>query len=61
MIAHGIIVAFKELSLAVPVVVRIRGTNETKGQKIIADSQLPLYAFDDFEVAAAKAIELSRK
>ncbi|EAA34834.2 hypothetical protein GE21DRAFT_1031 [Neurospora crassa] len=60
-IAHGIIVAFKELSLTVPVVVRIRGTNETEGQKIIADSQLPLYAFDDFEVAAAKAIELSRK
>ncbi|KAK3498130.1 succinyl-CoA synthetase-like protein [Neurospora crassa] len=61
MIAHGIIMAFKELSLTVPVVVRIRGTNETEGQKIIADSQLPLYAFDDFEVAAVKAIELSRK
>ncbi|KAJ4417456.1 hypothetical protein N0V85_001843 [Neurospora sp. IMI 360204] len=61
MIARGIIMAFRELSLTVPVVVRIRGTNEKEGQKIIADSQLPLYAFDDFEEAAAKAIELSRR
>ena len=60
MIARGIILAFKELSLTVPVVVRIRGTNEEEGQKIIAESGLPLYAFDDFEKAAAKAIELSR-
>jgi len=39
--------------------VRIRGTNEKEGQELIAESGLPLYAFDDFEEAAAKAIELS--
>ncbi len=60
MIARGIILAFKELSPRVPVVVRIRGTNEKEGQKLIAESGLPLYAFDDFEEAARKAIELSR-
>ncbi|KAK3906834.1 putative succinyl-CoA ligase subunit alpha, mitochondrial [Staphylotrichum tortipilum] len=60
MIARGIILAFKELSPRVPVVVRIRGTNEEDGQKLIAESGLPLYAFDDFEQAAAKAIELSK-
>lgn len=59
MIANGVILAFKELSPSVPVVVRIRGTNEKEGQKLIAESGLPLYAFDDFEEAAAKAIELS--
>lgn len=59
MIARGIILAFKELSPNVPVVVRIRGTNEKEGQALIAESGLPLYAFDDFEEAAAKAIELS--
>ncbi|KAK4044579.1 putative succinyl-CoA ligase subunit alpha, mitochondrial [Parachaetomium inaequale] len=59
MIARGIILAFKELSPSVPVVVRIRGTNEKEGQSLIAGSGLPLYAFDDFEEAAAKAIELS--
>jgi len=59
MIARGIILAFRELSPSVPVVVRIRGTNEKEGQALIAESGLPLYAFDDFEEAAAKAIELS--
>jgi succinyl-CoA synthetase alpha subunit len=59
MIARGIIMAFQELSPSIPVVVRIRGTNEEEGQKLIAESGLPLYAFDDFEAAAAKAIELS--
>jgi len=61
MIARGVILAFKELSLTIPVVVRIRGTNEKEGQKLIADSGLPLFAFDDFEEAAAKAIELARQ
>ena len=60
MIAKGVVLAFKELSPRVPVVVRIRGTNEKEGQRIIAESGLPLFAFDDFEEAAAKAIELSR-
>ncbi|KAH8883980.1 hypothetical protein GQ53DRAFT_407900 [Thozetella sp. PMI_491] len=60
MIARGIILAFKELSPSVPVVVRIRGTNEKEGQQLIAESGLPLFAFDDFEEAAAKAIELSQ-
>ncbi|KAL2171905.1 hypothetical protein VTG60DRAFT_1292 [Thermothelomyces hinnuleus] len=59
MIATGIIMAFRELSPSVPVVVRIRGTNEEEGQRLIAESGLPLYAFDDFEEAAAKAIELT--
>lgn len=45
--------------MSVPVVVRIRGTNEKEGQKIIAESSLPLFAFDDFDEAAKKAIELA--
>ncbi|KAK1757536.1 succinyl-CoA synthetase-like protein [Echria macrotheca] len=61
MIARGIILAFEELSLTVPVVVRIRGTNEREGQQLIARSGLPLFAFDSFDEAAAKAIELSRR
>ncbi|KAF1810373.1 hypothetical protein P152DRAFT_460489 [Eremomyces bilateralis CBS 781.70] len=63
MIAEGVIKAFRELGLdkegAVPVVVRIRGTNEEAGQTMIKESGLPLYAFIDFEEAAAKAIELA--
>lgn len=60
MIARGVVMAFKDLHMSVPVVVRIRGTNEEEGQRIIAESGLPLYAFDDFDEAAAKAIELAR-
>ncbi|PVH74726.1 putative CoA-ligase [Cadophora sp. DSE1049] len=61
MIANGILLAFKELEMRLPVVVRIRGTNEEEGQKIIAESGLPLHAYDDFQEAAAKAIELANK
>jgi succinyl-CoA synthetase alpha subunit len=60
MIARGILVAFRELKPTVPVVVRIRGTNEKAGQAIIRKSGLPLFVFDDFYDAANKAIELSR-
>ncbi|KAJ8125330.1 hypothetical protein O1611_g8307 [Lasiodiplodia mahajangana] len=59
MIARGIILAFRDLNMNVPVVVRIRGTNEKEGQQIIAQSGLPLFAFDDFDEAAKKAIELA--
>ncbi|KAG6362979.1 hypothetical protein INS49_008074 [Diaporthe citri] len=59
MIARGIVLAYNEVDIKVPVVVRIRGTNEEEGQRIIAESGLPLYAFDDFEEAAKKAVQLA--
>jgi len=59
MIAEGILLAYKDLGIKVPVVVRLRGTNEKIGQKMIADSGLPLLAYDDFEEAAKKVIELA--
>lgn len=61
MIAEGVILAFKDLQMTVPVVVRIRGTNEREGQRMIQDSGLPLFAYDDFDEAAARAIELARQ
>ncbi|KAK8137779.1 hypothetical protein PG984_001159 [Apiospora sp. TS-2023a] len=65
MIARGIVLAFRDLETqlaAIPVVVRIRGTNEAEGQRIIADSGLRgLHAFDDFDEAAAKAVELAKR
>ncbi|KAJ5166826.1 uncharacterized protein N7482_005607 [Penicillium canariense] len=60
MIAEGIIMAFRDLDMKVPVVVRLRGTNEELGQKMIAESGLPLHAFDSFEGAAKKTICLTR-
>ncbi|TQB68111.1 hypothetical protein MPDQ_004016 [Monascus purpureus] len=59
MIAEGIIMAFRDLGMEVPVVVRLRGTNEEIGQKMIADSGLRLHAFDSFENAAKKVVSLA--
>ncbi|KAI3109726.1 hypothetical protein CBS147333_5373 [Penicillium roqueforti] len=61
MIAEGIILAFRDLNMKVPVVVRLRGTNEELGQKMIAESGLPLHAFDGFEEAAKKVIALAKE
>ncbi|KAL4742956.1 succinyl-CoA synthetase-like protein [Aspergillus similis] len=60
MIAEGIILAFRDLKMSVPVVVRLRGTNEESGQRMIAESGLSLHAFDSFEDAAKKVIALAR-
>lgn len=38
MIAEGIILAFRDLNMKVPVVVRLRGTNEELGQKMVSIS-----------------------
>lgn len=60
MIADGILLAFKEVDMKnIPVVVRIRGTNEEVGQKTIAESGLGLDAFDNFEDAAKRVIEIA--
>lgn len=36
MIAEGIILAYREVKIGVPVVVRLRGTNEGEGQKLVS-------------------------
>ncbi|KAM0723317.1 hypothetical protein Q7P37_001518 [Cladosporium fusiforme] len=62
MIAEGVLLAFKEVDMrGVPVVVRIRGTNESVGQKIIAESGLGLEAFDGFEEAARRVVQIARE
>jgi len=60
MIAEGILLAFKEVDMrGVPVVVRIRGTNEEVGQRIIAESGLGLEAFDSFGEASARVLDIA--
>ena len=51
--------AYKDVEIQVPVVVRLRGTNEKDGQKLIEESGLPIEAFDEFEKAARRIIELA--
>lgn len=56
-IAQGIVSACKELTLTIPLVVRLAGTNVEAGKKILADSGLNIIAADDLDDAAAKAVK----
>ena len=56
-IAEGIIAAAKEVSLAVPLVVRLEGTNVEKGKALLAKSGLNLISADDLGDAAAKVVK----
>lgn len=51
MIAEGIVLAFKEVGVEKPVVVRLRGTNEERGREVLEGAKLPIRAFDGFEEA----------
>jgi len=58
-IADGVVAAARELSVKVPLVVRLQGTNVEKGREILAASKLYIVAIDDFAEAAKKAVELA--
>ncbi|MEQ8369252.1 MAG: succinate--CoA ligase subunit beta, partial [Alphaproteobacteria bacterium] len=55
-IAEGVVAAAREVDLAVPLVVRLAGTNVDKGQKILAESGLPIINASDLDDAARKAV-----
>tara|TARA_A100001037_G_scaffold305077_1_gene343905 strand:+ start:1251 stop:2447 length:1197 start_codon:yes stop_codon:yes gene_type:complete len=56
-IAEGIIAAAREVSLHVPLVVRLEGTNVELGKKILAESGLPIVSADDLADAAEKIVK----
>ncbi len=60
-IAEGIIAAAKEVSLRVPLVVRLEGTNVDLGKKILRESGLPIVSADNLADAAAKVVEATKK
>jgi succinyl-CoA synthetase beta subunit len=55
-IAEGVIAAAKEVKLGVPLVVRMKGTNEDLGKKLLKDSGLPIIAADNMADAAQKIV-----
>jgi succinyl-CoA synthetase beta subunit len=55
-IATGIVAAARETHLSVPLVVRMKGTNEDIGKKILAESGLPIIAADTMADAATKIV-----
>jgi succinyl-CoA synthetase beta subunit len=56
-IAEGVVAAAREVSLHVPLVVRLEGTNVELGKKILADSGLPIVSADNLGDAAEKIVK----
>jgi succinyl-CoA synthetase beta subunit len=55
-IAEGVVAAAREVHLAVPLVVRMKGTNEELGRRILADSGLPIISAGNMAEAGQKAV-----
>lgn len=55
-IATGVVAAAKETHLSVPLVVRMKGTNEDLGKKILLESGLPIISADSMAEAATKIV-----
>ena len=59
-IAEGVIAASKAVGLKVPLVVRMKGTNEDLGRKILADSGLPIISANNMADAAEKVVAAAK-
>ncbi|HWO43418.1 MAG TPA: succinate--CoA ligase subunit beta, partial [Candidatus Eisenbacteria bacterium] len=55
-LARGVVDAAKELSVGVPLVVRMQGTNVEAGRQILADSGLPIISAQTMAEAAEKIV-----
>ncbi len=55
-IATGVVAAARETHLSVPLVVRMKGTNEDIGKKILSESGLPIITADSMAEAATKIV-----
>jgi succinyl-CoA synthetase beta subunit len=55
-IAKGVVAAAREVNLSVPLVVRMKGTNDEIGRQILKDSGLPIISADNMADAAQKIV-----
>lgn len=60
-IAQGVVDAVKEVSLEIPLVVRLQGTNVELGKKILAESGLTIIPADTMQDAAQKIVDALQK
>ncbi|MEZ5661645.1 MAG: ADP-forming succinate--CoA ligase subunit beta [Burkholderiaceae bacterium] len=60
-IAEGVIAASKAVGLKVPLVVRMKGTNEDIGRKLLAESGLPIISADTMGDAAREVVAAAGK
>ena len=59
-IATGVVEAARQVRLEVPLVVRMKGTNEDLGKKILADSGLPIISADNMAEAGKKVVAAAK-
>jgi succinyl-CoA synthetase beta subunit len=60
-VANGLVEAFNQISPSVPFVVRLDGTNDEEGRRILAEASLPnVYTAATMNEAAEKVVELAR-
>jgi succinyl-CoA synthetase beta subunit len=55
-IAKGVVAAAREVNLSVPLVVRMKGTNDEMGRQILKDSGLPIISAENMGDAAKKIV-----
>jgi succinyl-CoA synthetase beta subunit len=60
-IAEGIVAAAREVSIKVPLVVRLEGTNVELGKEVLAKSSLPIISADNLSDAGQKAVATLKK
>jgi succinyl-CoA synthetase beta subunit len=60
-IASGVVAAARETKISVPLVVRMKGTNEDLGKKILKDSGLPIISADNMGDAGKKVVAAIKK
>jgi succinyl-CoA synthetase beta subunit len=59
-IATGVVEAAKQVKLAVPLVVRMKGTNEDLGKKILSESALPIISANNMAEAGQKVVAAAK-
>jgi succinyl-CoA synthetase beta subunit len=60
-VARGLITAFDQIKPTVPFVVRLDGTNDEEGRRLLAEASLPnVYTEATMDGAAAKVVELAK-
>ena len=60
LIAEGVINAVREVGIAIPVVVRLEGTNVEQGKAMLNESDLAIITAEDLDDAAAKAVAAAK-
>ncbi len=60
-VARGLVEAFRTMDIRVPLVIRLTGTNEEEGRKILEESGIPLHTARTMSEGAQKAVALAQQ